>query len=55
MAYDALADKDLVARDLSHLIPHSTTKITYLKQNYLPIYTQHFIAELLQAAGEIGR
>lgn len=53
MAYDAQADKDLVVRDLSHLIPHSTTKIAYLKQNYLPIYTQHFIAELLQAAEEI--
>ncbi len=55
MAYDRLMDKDLVARDLSHLIPKSTTKIAYLKQNYLPIYTQHFIAELLQAAGEIKR
>jgi DNA-binding transcriptional LysR family regulator len=50
MAYDALADKDLVARDLSHLIPHSTTKIAYLRHNYLPLYSQHFIEELLSAA-----
>ncbi|WAK02326.1 LysR substrate-binding domain-containing protein [Methylobacter sp. YRD-M1] len=50
MAYDALADRDLVARDLSHLIPHSTTKIAYLKHNYLPLYSQHFIEELLSAA-----
>ncbi|MCL7422103.1 MAG: LysR substrate-binding domain-containing protein [Methylobacter sp.] len=55
MAYDAQADKDLIARDLSQLIPHSTTKIAYLKQNYLPVYTRHFIAELLQAAGEVRR
>jgi DNA-binding transcriptional LysR family regulator len=50
MAYDALADKDLVARALSHLIPHSTTKIAYLRHNYLPLYSQHFIEELLSAA-----
>jgi DNA-binding transcriptional LysR family regulator len=50
MAYDALADKELVARDLSHLIPHSTTKIAYLRHNYLPLYSQHFIEELLSAA-----
>ena len=53
MAYDPLADQDLVARDLSHLIPSSRTKIAYLKHNYLPLYSQHFIAELLFAAKEI--
>jgi len=53
MAYDPLADWDLVARDLSHLIPSSRTKIAYLKHNYLPLYSQHFIAELLLAAKEI--
>ncbi|MGR9035253.1 MAG: LysR substrate-binding domain-containing protein [Gammaproteobacteria bacterium] len=47
MAYDNLADRDLVARDLSHIIPASITKIAYLKQNYLPLYSQHFINELL--------
>ena len=53
MAYDPLADKDLVARDLSHLISSSSTKIAYLKHNYLPLYSQHFISELLSAAKEI--
>ena len=52
-AYDPLADWDLVARDLSHLIPSSMTKIAYLKHNYLPLYSQHFIDELLIAAKEI--
>ena len=53
MAYDPLADWDLVARDLSHLIPGSKTKIAYLKHNYLPLYSQHFIDELLLASEEI--
>jgi DNA-binding transcriptional LysR family regulator len=52
MAYDAVADQDLVLRDLSHLIPRSITKIAYLKQNYLPLYSQHFIEELLIAGKE---
>ncbi|MGZ8935283.1 MAG: LysR substrate-binding domain-containing protein [Methylobacter sp.] len=50
MAYDSLNDPDLIARDLSHLIPSSITKIAYLKHNYLPLYSQHFIDELLIAA-----
>ncbi|MGZ8158141.1 MAG: LysR substrate-binding domain-containing protein [Methylobacter sp.] len=54
MAYDPAMDHDLVARDLSHLIPSSRTKIAYLKNNYLPLYTQHFIDELLVAAKELG-
>ena len=53
MAFDPLTDQDLVARDLSHLIPSSKTKIAYLKHNYLPLYSQHFIDELLLAAKEI--
>ena len=53
MAYDPAMDHDLVARDLSHLIPSSKTKIAYLKNNYLPLYTQHFIDELLVAAKEL--
>ena len=53
MAYDALIDQDLVVRDLAHLIPSSKTKIAYLKHNYLPLYSQHFIEELLIAADEI--
>jgi DNA-binding transcriptional LysR family regulator len=54
MAYDTFADKDLVVRDLSHLIPRSVTRIAYLKQNYLPLYSQHFIEELLLAGNLIG-
>ena len=46
MAYDSEADHGLVVRDLSHIIPKSITKIAYLKQNYLPLYSQHFIEEL---------
>ncbi|MEI7840159.1 MAG: LysR substrate-binding domain-containing protein [Methylococcaceae bacterium] len=53
MAYDKTLDADLVARDLSHLIPCSETKIAYLKNNYLPLYGQHFIEELVSAATEI--
>jgi len=50
MAYAPELDHDLAVRGLSHLIPRSTTKIAYLKQNYLPLYSQHFIEELLLAA-----
>ncbi len=53
MAYDKMLDADLVARDLSHLIPYSKTKIAYLKNNYLPLYGQHFIDELILAAEEM--
>jgi len=53
MAYDPAMDQDLVARDLSHLIPSSRTKIAYLKNNYLPLYTRHFIEELQVAAKEL--
>lgn len=53
MAYDSVADQDLVVRDLSNIIPRSVTKVAYLKQNYLPLYSQHFIEELLLAAKEI--
>ena len=53
MAFDETLDSDLVARDLSHLIPCSKTKIAYLKNNYLPLYGQHFIDELVLAAGEM--
>lgn len=53
MAYDPEFDDDLVMRNLSHLIPSSVTKIAYLRQNYLPSYTQHFIDELLNSAKAI--
>jgi DNA-binding transcriptional LysR family regulator len=54
MGYDPIMDQDLIMRDLSHLIPSSRTKVAYLKNNYLPIYTQHFIDELLLAADELS-
>lgn len=47
MAYESEADNDLVALELSHLIPRSLTKLAYLKQQYLPSYLQYFIDELL--------
>jgi len=53
MAYNTLLDQDLVARDLSHLIPGSATKIAFLKNNYLPLFTRHFIDELLLEAAAI--
>lgn len=46
-SYELDNDKDLVALDLSALIPHSLTKIAYLKQLYLPPYLQYFIDEVL--------
>lgn len=54
MAYDSIIDQDLVARDLSNIIPRSITKIAYLKQNYLPHYSQHFIEELLTAGKKMS-
>lgn len=54
IAYDSIIDQDLVVRDLSHLIPSSCTKIAYLKHNYLPLYGQHFIDELLIAAKDFS-
>ncbi|WP_446811993.1 LysR substrate-binding domain-containing protein [Methylomonas sp. 2BW1-5-20] len=51
-SYESADDEDLVALDLSHLIPRSVTKIAYLKQLYLPTYLQYFISELLARAGQ---
>lgn len=52
IAYDREIDQDLVVHNLAHLIPSSSTKIAYLKHNYLPLFSQHFIEELLIAARE---
>ncbi|OTE97743.1 LysR family transcriptional regulator [Crenothrix sp. D3] len=52
IAYDAVIDQDLMVHNLAHLIPSSSTKIAYLKNNYLPLFSQHFIEELLIAARE---
>ena len=49
-SYEPDNDGDLVALDLSHLIPLSVTKIAYLKQLYLPSYLQYFISELLASS-----
>jgi DNA-binding transcriptional LysR family regulator len=46
MSYESNIDSDLVALDLSHLIPVSTTKLAYLKQSYLPSYMRYFIEQL---------
>ncbi|AMK75166.1 MULTISPECIES: LysR substrate-binding domain-containing protein [Methylomonas] len=54
-AYEASKDSDLVARDLSGLIPSSTTKIAYLKQLYVPNYCRYFIDELLAEAARKSR
>ncbi len=54
MAYDAEADTDLVMRSLAGFIPSSTAKIAFLKNNYLPSYVQHFVAELLAAAKKVA-
>lgn len=52
IAYNPTLDQDLVIRKLEHLIPSSSTKVAYLKHNYLPLYSRHFISELLVAAQE---
>jgi LysR family cys regulon transcriptional activator len=49
-SYEASKDGDLIARDLTGLIPGSTTKIAYLKQLYVPNYCRYFIDELLAEA-----
>ena len=54
IAYDAVIDADLIIHKLGHLIPSSSTKIAYLKHNYLPLFSQHFIEELLIAAKEFA-
>jgi len=45
-SYEHGIDSDLVALDLAHLIPPSTTKFAYLKQSYLPTYSRYFIDQL---------
>ncbi|NOS72925.1 MAG: LysR family transcriptional regulator [Methyloglobulus sp.] len=45
-SYEPNMDSDLVALDLAHLIPPSTTKFAYLKQSYLPSYSRYFIEQL---------
>ena len=46
-SYETDNDSDLLAIDLSPMVPKSTTKVAYLKQLYIPAYLQFFIDELL--------
>lgn len=52
MSYEPHIDSDMVALDLSHLIPVSTTKLAYLKQSYLPSYMRYFIEQLESSSPE---
>jgi DNA-binding transcriptional LysR family regulator len=45
-SYEPGIDADLVALDLAHLIPPSTTKFAYLKQSYLPSYARYFVEQI---------
>jgi LysR family cys regulon transcriptional activator len=45
-------DDDLVALDLSHLIPASVTKLAYLKHLYLPAYCRYFIDAVLEESAQ---
>jgi LysR family transcriptional regulator, cys regulon transcriptional activator len=46
-SYEPETDNDLQVVDLGALIPHSLTKVAYLKQLYLPPYLKYFIDEVL--------
>ena len=50
MAYSHIHHDDLVLRDLSHLLPHSTTRIAWVKNKYL----KHYIEELVVLLREQG-
>jgi DNA-binding transcriptional LysR family regulator len=52
-SYEPGIDSDLVALDLAHLIPPSTTKFAYLKQSYLPTFTRYFIDQLQTSSQHI--
>ncbi len=52
-SFEPSVDNDLLAPDLSHLIPSSVTKFAYLKQLYLPTYLRYFIGELLASTAHI--
>jgi LysR family cys regulon transcriptional activator len=43
MAFDAELDSDLVALDISHLVPDSVTKIGFRKGTFLRGYMYEFI------------
>lgn len=51
MAYSHIHDDDLVLRDLSHLLPVSTTRVAWMKNKYLKQYVMEMV-DLLVEQGE---
>ena len=51
MAYSHIHDDDLVLRDLSHLLPVSTTRVAWMKNKYLKQYVLEMV-DLLVEQGE---
>jgi len=54
MAYSPAQDKDLVLRDLSHLLPWETAWVAYQKNKYLRRFQQQFIELLDQMTPRNG-
>ena len=54
MAYSPDQDRDLVTRDLSHMLPWETTWVAYHKDKYLRRYQQQFIDLLVDMVLENG-
>ena len=54
MAYSPEQDRDLVMRDLSHMLPWETTWVAYQKDKYLRRYQQQFIDLLVEMVLENG-
>jgi LysR family cys regulon transcriptional activator len=48
MAYSYIQDNDLELRDLSHLFPHSTTRVAWAKNKYLRAYHTDLVDLLLE-------
>lgn len=48
MAYSHIHDTDLVLRDLSHLFPHSTTRVAWPKSKYLRAYHTDLVDLMLE-------
>ncbi|TXH71622.1 MAG: LysR family transcriptional regulator [Thiothrix sp.] len=48
MAYSYIHDDDLVLRDLSHLLPTSTTRVAWAKNKYLKQYVSDLVQLLLE-------
>lgn len=48
MAYSHIQDDDLVLRDLSHLLPVSTTKVAWMKNKYLRQYVSDLVNLLIK-------